>query len=503
MPLKAAELFSYLIGLSVFSNVALIGFAQELPQSAPTDLASPVTETGLGNADDSQIAMERTEPDILPAPKRLWQQSRNREIWDGPGLLDQVIQADALERNHVHKGTIGGKPTKHWWEKISIGGYTQVRYGKTLEEGPGAPPQLLGDRGIGATEGFTMRRARLKIQGDVAPHLGIYLQPDFAVTPPGSTDSTFFAQARDWYGDIYVDPDKVHRFRVGQSKLPYGFENMQSSQNRAPLDRSDPINSGVSPNERDLGVFYYWTPEDKQELFHDLQNARYKGSGNFGILGLGVFNGQGGSLLDANNVPHVVARLTMPFEVGDKHVCEVSVHGFCGNLVVQGTEIRALGQGPAIIPIGTSGNGGSGGIWEKHLGTTFVWYPTNLGLQSEWNVGETPALNNAQTEVISRPFYGGYVMALYAIETAEHGLFFPYTRWSQYQGGYSTQKNAPYGNSSELAAGIEWQTFKELEFTIEFDLVDRVNTSAVNKEGKVSYQNFDGSLLRLQCQFNY
>jgi hypothetical protein len=474
-----------------------------MPQSMKIDTADQTREPSDLNVQDADGTTERKEPNTLAAPRRLWQESRTRAIWDGPSLLDQVIQADALERNHVHKGTVDGKPTKHWWEKISIGGYTQVRYGVTLDEGSGAPPQLFGDRGIGSTEGFTMRRARLKIQGDVAPHLGIYLQPDFAITPPGSSDSTFFAQVRDWYGDIYVNENKVHRFRVGQSKIPYGLENMQSSQNRAPLDRSDPINSAVAPNERDLGVFYYWTPEDKQELFHDLQNARYKGSGNFGILALGVFNGQGGSQLDFNNVPHTVARLTLPFEVGEKHVCEISVQGLCGNLVVQGSEIRPNGQGSATVPKGTKGNGGDGGIFEKRLGTTFVWYPTNLGFQTEWNVGETPALNDAQTEVISRPLYGGYVMLMYALETDKHGLFVPYTRWWQYQGGYSSQRNAPYGNSNEIATGIEWQSFKELEFTLEYSLVDRVNTSALNKEGSISYQNFDGSVLRMQCQFNY
>ncbi len=35
----------------------------------------------------------------------------------------------------------------------------------------------------------------------------------------------------------------------------------------------------------------------------------------------------------------------------------------------------------------------------------------------------------------------------------------------------------------ELAMGIEWQTLEELEFTLEYGLVDRVNTPAINKEG--------------------
>jgi hypothetical protein len=44
---------------------------------------------------------------------------------------------------------------------------------------------------------------------------------------------------------------KEFRVRVGQSKVLFGFENMQSSQNRLTLDRNDALNSAVA-NERDL-----------------------------------------------------------------------------------------------------------------------------------------------------------------------------------------------------------------------------------------------------------
>jgi hypothetical protein len=199
---------------------------------------------------------------------------------DQPGTIEQFLLVQG-----------GHSKEKHWYEKLSIRGYIQERYGKTIgyDEDQGGP-QLFGDRGIGKSEGFTLRRARLVLSGDVADHLGIYIQPDMAVTPPGGTVDTFFFQLRDCYGDIYVDKTKVHRFRAGLSKVPYGFENLQSSQNRAALDRTDPINSAVAPNERDLGVFYYWTPEEKQELFKELQNATLKGSGNYGIFGFGFYN---------------------------------------------------------------------------------------------------------------------------------------------------------------------------------------------------------------------
>lgn len=162
-------------------------------------------------------------------------------------------------------------------------------------------------------------------------HLGLYAQVDAANTPPGTSTATMFAQMRDLYADVYIDATKVHRLRVGLSKVPFGFENLQSSQNRVPLDRTDPINSGVSPNERDLGVFYYWTPEDKQHLFRDLVDGGLKGSGNYGVFGLGVYTGQGGSQLEQNRNLHAVARLTWPVMLASGQVVEAGVQGYTGS----------------------------------------------------------------------------------------------------------------------------------------------------------------------------
>ncbi len=44
---------------------------------------------------------------------------------------------------------------------------------------------------------------------------------------------------------------------------------MQSSSQRLPLDRADALNSAAR-NERDLGVFYYWTPESAQDFFDEV-----------------------------------------------------------------------------------------------------------------------------------------------------------------------------------------------------------------------------------------
>ena len=44
--------------------------------------------------------------------------------------------------------------------------------------------------------------------------------------------------------------------------------------------------------------------------FKDLVDGGLKGSGNYGIFGIGLYNGQGLSQLEQNLNPHVVTRFT-------------------------------------------------------------------------------------------------------------------------------------------------------------------------------------------------
>src|SRR5690606_29785979 len=105
-----------------------------------------------------------------------------------------------------------------------------------------------GDKYMGAGSGFGIRRARLVFFGDVHPQVAVYLQADFATA---AGDQSHFVSIRDWYTDVALDAKKEFRLRIGQSKVPFGFENVQSSQNRLAFDRNDPLNSAVK-DERDL-----------------------------------------------------------------------------------------------------------------------------------------------------------------------------------------------------------------------------------------------------------
>lgn len=145
---------------------------------------------------------------------------------------------------------------KEWYERINIRGYTQFRINSVLwNDESQAPPYHPADRSIGPFNEFFIRRCRLIFSGDLSDRLYFYIQPDFAGGVPGARDGAInFTQLRDCYGDVYLTKNKVNRVRVGLSKVPFGWDNLQSSSNRLPLDRSDPINSAIN-GERGMGVF--------------------------------------------------------------------------------------------------------------------------------------------------------------------------------------------------------------------------------------------------------
>ena len=383
----------------------------------------------------------------------------------------------------------------------------------------------MGDRSLADNQNFLIRRARIIISGDVHERLYVYLQPDFASSPGSSADpNNQFVQIRDWYGDFYLDDDKELRIRVGQSKVPYGWENLQSSSNRIPLDRADALNSAVR-NERDLGVYFFYTPTWAQDFFKDVLEKGLKGSGNYGLFSAGVYNGQGGSFNEINNNVHAFARLTLPLTFSDGQHMEVGIQGYTGEYAVIGAQINPPGPvalSPVPGPEGTVAVSGLGsgpnaaadrdGWNDERLAGSFIWYPQPFGFQTEWTVGRGPALNAAQNAIEERALYGGYAMALYKLDTECWGTFFPFARYSYFKGGYKTERNAPFANIDEWEIGTEWQINPSAELTLSYLITDRTNTTANNTSNTPapaptpipeSYGQFNGQAIRLQFQVNY
>ncbi|HYO70185.1 MAG TPA: porin [Archangium sp.] len=367
-----------------------------------------------------------------------------------------------------------------WYERIKLRGYTQFRYNRlpSFQRNDDLINDQ-GDRFLGRNNNFGIRRARLIIFGEVHERVSIYLQPDFASV---IGEQFHVAILRDWYADIFFDAKKEFRLRVGQSKVPFGFENLQSSQNRAPLDRNDAINSAFR-DERELGAFFYWAPAEIRQRFADLANSKLKGSGDYGVVGIGVFNGQGANRPERNDNVHAVARVTWPFLFGKQYV-EVGAQGYYGRFNA------ATGSGYGIR--------GGNDMVDARAAASLVIYPQPIGFVAEYNVGRGPSLGEGDENTIvrSRPLHGGYAQLMYRLDNVLGVSLLPYVRGTLFQGGKKSETNAPRYDVRELELGVEWQILKALEVTGAYVLADRTSSRA-------PYEQEQGHVTRLQVQVNY
>jgi hypothetical protein len=387
-----------------------------------------------------------------------------------------------------------------WAESLQLRGYLQSRYTEMLSGDEGI--NLWSDRSVGdenslgdADKNYLIRRARVVLQGDIGQRLSIYVQGDLA-SSAGTTGNLF--QMRDAYGDFYMGAGKVHRLRVGQSKVPYGFENMQSSSNRLTLDRNDAFNSGVL-GERDLGVFYYYTPSNVQTLFAEINSAGLKHTGNYGMFGVGLYNGQGLNRGDRNDNQHVVARLTYPWKFASGQYFEAGIQGYTGDFAPTVGAYRASGE---VSKIPTVLAQDSFGYDDQRVGLSAIWYPQPFGIQAEWNWGTSPQLNLATNSITEEDLEGGYIQAMF-MTANELGTFIPFVKWQYYNGANKSETNSPYNQVNDVELGVEWQIAREVELTGVYHRMDRNNLVTGNRVGRIDYQNFETDALRFQLQYNY
>src|SRR5690606_13481688 len=141
--------------------------------------------------------------------------------------------------NQINAGNTVAEATKKWYDRINVRGYAQLRYNRLLETNPNLGCEQC-DASWGEGGGFFLRRVRVIFYGQIHERVYFYVQPDFAGSINGNLN---MGQLRDAYFDVGIDKKNEFRFRIGQSKVPYGFENMQSSSNRLPLDRADATNA--------------------------------------------------------------------------------------------------------------------------------------------------------------------------------------------------------------------------------------------------------------------
>jgi Phosphate-selective porin O and P len=456
---------STILQMSVFvcSSILSISAVAQSPSAAQVP---PAAMPGSVDGPANEPAPAATSAVELPAPVPLLASGPLVSAPASAPLPAQVPEA---------------KPEPHWYEKIKVRGYTQFRYSRI----PGINrnddlKNSQGDRYLGRPNGFGIRRARLIIQGDVHDHVFIYLQPDFASVIDTQLN---VAIMRDWYADISIDKKKEFRFRVGQSKVPYGFENLQSSQNRLPLDRNDALNTAFR-DERDLGIFFYWAPAHIRDRFKYLVDSGLKGSGDYGVVGIGVVNGQAANRPALSDDMTGVARLTWPFKFGEQFV-EVGGGGY-------------FGKYQASVETDDGYTRSNPNIRDARLHGSIIVYPQPFGFQAEGNWGVGPSLgDNERTRVEARKLGGGYAQLMYKIDNIGWTqALIPYVRGTWYEGGKKFETNAPKHIVKELEIGVEWQLIKALEIVAAYDMAHRRVLTEKTYDEK-------GHVVRAQIQFNY
>lgn len=364
-----------------------------------------------------------------------------------------------------------------WYDKINLRGYAQLRYNRLFETNPQLKCDQC-DKSWGEDGGFFFRRIRMIFFGNVHPRVYIYIQPDFATN--ASSTNLHYAQIRDAYFDLALDNKKEFRLRFGQSKVPYGFEPLQSSQNRIALDRADAINSAF-PNEREIGLFFYYAPDHIRKRFSYLVRSGLKGSGDYGIVGFGIFNGAGTNKPQIGDDLHVVGRLTYPIQLASGQIIEPGVQAYRGFYNITKS----------------SGVAGETRFLEQRAAISIVKYPQPIGFQAEYNVGTGPRFNPAEAIVENAELQGGYIQSMYMLKVKNH-ILFPFVKYQYFDGGKKHEIDARSYVVNELEIGVEWQPIPNFELVANYTFSDRTFEDFNKPDNRQK-----GSLLRLQAQFNF
>ena len=381
----------------------------------------------------------------------------------------------------VVNDTLGSK----WYERIQLKGYAQIRYNRFFETNSNLTNSS-SDKSIGNNKGIFLRRARLNFYGDISDRVYAYIQLDYSQDAATSGMSQNYVQVRDAYFDYALTENKEWRVRTGVSKVPYAFDNLQSSSNRGPFDRSDAMNTGA-PNERDTGVFLMYAPTEVRKRFKELVSNNLKGTGDYGMIAAGVYNGQSLNKGEENNDLHRAVRLTYPFKLASGQFIEASVQAYEGQFKTSGST-GVLGK---VIETAAQD------YYDQRSAASLIVYPQPIGFQAEYNIGQGPEYDKNKEKVVTSNLSGGYVMVNYQT-TYKNDRYFPYVRYQEYDGGRKID-NGNHMQTREWEFGTEWQPNPALEITAAYAISERTVESATSAQNS----NENGQLLRLQAQFNY
>jgi hypothetical protein len=326
------------------------------------------------------------------------------------------IKTDA-EAAAAEQAAAAEKPKKSWTDTVKVSGYTQVRWQHYPD---GEDPD----------NEFLLRRARLKVTAN--PLDRIEGQFELAADE-GEVDVT------DAWLQYSLGEESEWRVRGGQQRIPFGFEVPQSTQLVIPLEISW-VGRTMFPGSRDLGAVVYWTDSDDREVFEQAKKTDF-GTGDYGNVAIGLFNGQGMSEGEANDNKTVCVRVAKPFDLFDGYA-EAGLSYWAGKYYSE-----AAAQD----------------VDDTLFGAHLYLAPNPVGLQAEYYNGETEGDD----------IDGFYVMGLW--RPREDGVAF--VRYDEYNG---PRKGKGLGNvfdRERWSLGYAHMVNSNTKATIQYDFQDTATGS--------------------------
>jgi len=413
------------------------------------------------------------------------------------GIITAEERAQALEQAAIANLRSGPRETP-WYEKLSIDGYTQFRHTEQMNDAAYLTGGLPADRSVDPNQSLIIRRGRFKLSGDFG-RVYLYTQWDVAASVDSGSSRNFGLQTRDIYADIALDEAKEHRIRAGVSKVPYGWVNLQSSQNRLQMERPEALNSAVE-GERDQGIYYMYANTEDRALFKSLVKDGYKGSGDYGVFTAGFYSGAGLNRADNNAEVHSIVRYSKPWVAASGQMYEAGIGAYAGRFKVTTDLTSAVSKAALDANINALDKRNlADGFVDRRAAATFIMYPQPWGIEAEWTTGQGPQLNAERNAITTQSLHGGYVMINYRHKYGEQSEFIPYVRWNYFDGARKFATNAPQMCVNEIDLGFEWQWRKEVELQLQYTLADERSNTSTTAPTVIS----GSRRLALQLQFNY
>jgi len=347
----------------------------------------------------------------------------------------QAAEAAAAEAAAQPAGQPAAPKKKAWYEALKVSGYTQGRF-LYYPDYPNA------DRKTHSNE-FLVRRARVKFQFEPNDRTEVTVEPDLGEGK---------AEVRDVWIQRFLDDHHTWSFRLGQQKIPFGFETPQSSSVRLPLERNH-LAASMFPGERDTGLIFFYTRPEDHRLFDASRKSDY-GVGDYGNLAIGFLNGQGRNQSEVNSSKHFVVRAAKPLSIGS-----------AGRYAEFGA---SYWRGDCFSKWSADASGQS--FDDSLFGVHAFLAPRPFGLQAEYHTGRTEGGD----------VDGWYAMAL--LRSGPRGTWF--LRHDDYEGPRKGKGPGYVYDRRRTCLGYAHQLDDRNRLTVEYDFekVDAAN-------GKPSYDN--------------